>query len=268
MRNASRTARYMMMARSRGGENYRNEYNVGDINYSVDNRFRDRRGREHYDNGRFAPMRNEYGMNYGMERGGRDYRNEYDGDTQNRMAGRGNGYGENRRGVRNASDDEGEMRMGGRMIGFGDREATNNYYPMPWYNEAESNYGGRMENTHGMDMERRTGMKEGGGAYSDGMGLTEHKAKEWVKHMKGDEGTGEHWNMDQIKRLMTQKGVDADYVEMYAIMNALYSDYCKVFKKYGVTSPDFYMELAQAWLNDKDAVKDKALVYYENVVKH
>ena len=29
--------------------------------YGVESRFRDRRGREHYGNGRFAPMRNEMG---------------------------------------------------------------------------------------------------------------------------------------------------------------------------------------------------------------
>ncbi|MBQ1235439.1 MAG: hypothetical protein IIX72_00530, partial [Oscillospiraceae bacterium] len=33
----------------------------------IDNRFRDRTGRDHYDNGRFAPMRSEYdgGMQMG-----------------------------------------------------------------------------------------------------------------------------------------------------------------------------------------------------------
>lgn len=30
-------------------------------NYGMEDKFRDRRGREHYDNGRFSPMRNESG---------------------------------------------------------------------------------------------------------------------------------------------------------------------------------------------------------------
>lgn len=85
MRNASRMARYMMMRTGREGGNYeretevRNGYggygneggNYARDNYGVDNRFRDRRGREHYDNGRFAP-RNTYG-NMGGERTGGGY---------------------------------------------------------------------------------------------------------------------------------------------------------------------------------------------------
>lgn len=269
MKNASRTARYMMMARSRGGENYRNEYNVGDINYSVDNRFRDRRGREHYNNGRFAPMRNEYEMNYRMERGGQDYRNEYDGDTEDRMAGRGNSYGESRRGTRYAYDDDEDMEMRGRMIGFGDREAANGYYPTPWYNEAGSNYGGRMENHHGMEMERHGGEAGMGRIESKEMKLTPEKARKWVENMSNEEGkTGEHWGVEQVKALMSQKSIDYDPYEVYAIMNALYSDYGKVFKRREITAPELYLELAMAWLKDKDAVKNKAAAYYEYIVKH
>ena len=42
---------YMML---RGGDDDRRD------DGRIDNRFRDRTGREHYDNGRFAPMRSEY----------------------------------------------------------------------------------------------------------------------------------------------------------------------------------------------------------------
>ena len=31
---------------------------------------------------------------------------------------------------------------------------------------------------------------------------------------------------------------------------------------------DFYVDMASAWINDKDAVKDKAWAYFEYVVKH
>ena len=42
------------------GRDYtRNEYNGSDMNYGgVEGRFRNRRGREHYDDGRYAPQRN------------------------------------------------------------------------------------------------------------------------------------------------------------------------------------------------------------------
>ena len=74
--------------------------------------------------------------------------------------------------------------------------------------------------------------------------------------------------MDQVKKLMMQRGIEHNVAEVYAIMNALYSDYCKVFKKYGFNSSEAYMDLAMAWLNDSDAVDNKAIMYYECIVKH
>ena len=41
---------------TRGNEDRRDDYRDGRVN----NRFRDKTGREHYDDGRFAPMRSEY----------------------------------------------------------------------------------------------------------------------------------------------------------------------------------------------------------------
>ena len=47
-----------------------------------------------------------------------------------------------------------------------------------------------------------------------------------------------------------------------------YSDYCKVLKKYGVDRAEVYVELAGAFLRDKDAgAKDKLAAYYEHVVE-
>lgn len=80
--------------------------------YETESRFRDRRGREHYDNGRYAPMRNEY-------TGG--YEDDYTGGYENRTRGM-NTIGFTARGYRN------EMRMGGGsrgdeyMRGYGSTE--------------------------------------------------------------------------------------------------------------------------------------------------
>jgi hypothetical protein len=46
------------------------------------------------------------------------------------------------------------------------------------------------------------------------------------------------------------------------------SDYGKVAKKYGVDKADFYADLAKAWLDDKDAVPGKAMIYYDCIVQH
>lgn len=258
MKNASRMARYMMM-RGGSGENrtgydggygVRNNYdheeyfrepmreggNYARDNYGVDNRFRDRRGREHYDNGRFAP-RND------MEPMGGDYYGPY-----GRRDNSGTDHGtENRRG--------GEVGM--NMIGFDRPQEMTSHYPT------------RVDYAGGNEMETHSGMKMTGGAMVADMMFNDEIAKEWTHKMHNEDGTkGEHWNMEQVKKLMTQRGVEYNLAEVYAIMNSLYSDYCKVFKKYGFNSPEAYLDLALAWLNDSDAVPDKAMAYYEYVVKH
>lgn len=262
MRNASRMARYMMMAdsRSRDNNNMRNEYRGDgmenrseyrggeDMRYEMESRERYPRRRD----GTFRPRNNrtyEYSMGEDMDmeysRGGYDTRNE-----GGRMEMRG-----------------GE---GSRMntIGFGNREQAN-YYPPPWYNEADGNYGMRVESWHGDEMSQRSGMKQHGGASGSSEKMTEDKAKKWVKSMKhADGGRGEHWSYEQIKRIAEEKGGKIEPAELYAVMNSLYADYCSVFQKHGVTSPEFYFDMAKAWIEDSDAVEDKVSMYYECIVKH
>lgn len=103
----------------------------------------------------------------------------------------------------------------------------------------------------------------------DDMEFDEYTANKWTKALENEDGSkGPHWSKEQTKLFMTQAGAQAEPVEFFAVMNAMYSDYCKVAKKYGVDKPDFYAELAKAWLDDKDAVDDKAAAYYRYVVKH
>lgn len=136
-------------------------------------------------------------------------------------------------------------------------------------NEISTNY--RMNATHntGNEFEGKKSSTMSGGYNSNmSMPMTEEMAMEWTAGMKNEDGTkGPHWTMDQVKQAMKQKGVMCDPLEMYAIMNALYSDYCAVMKKHGVNTVDIYIDLACAWLNDKDAVKNKASAYYEHIVK-
>lgn len=289
MKNASRMARYMMMRNGSGNRengdmrrNYIPDMRVGEYerenevrngygaygneggnyardNYGVDNRFRDRRGREHYDNGRFAPMRNEYGNMGGDYSGGDSWGNstgrEYGAEN------RGGRETEMRRGgvrseMRNGWDDEEGERM--NMIGFERPQEAQTHYPT------------RIDYMPRNEMERSSSPKMTGGAMGAmGMEFTPEIAKEWIQKLRNEDGTkGEHWSMEQVKKLMTQRGVEYNTAEVYAIMNVLYSDYCKVFKKYGFNSPEAYFDLALAWLNDTDAVDDKAMMYYECIVKH
>ena len=57
------------------------------------------------------------------------------------------------------------------------------------------------------------------------------------------------------------------FAEFWAVMNALYSDYYTVAKKYNVLIPDFFADMAMAFINDKDAVRNKTAVYYECIVE-
>lgn len=160
--------------------------------------------------------------------------------------------------MRSAYDDDEEYRM--NTIGFGNRD-----YPEPVYQQG----GARIDNGGSREMEHRSGMKEHGGAYAEDMKLTPELAKEWTAHMKnGDGTTGAHWSMEQVKQLMQQRGINADPAEFFAILNSVYSDYYTVAKKHNVHNIDFYIDIAKAWLDDKDAVPDKAAAYYEYVVKH
>lgn len=98
--------------------------------------------------------------------------------------------------------------------------------------------------------------------------LDEHTAKEWVSGMQNADGTtGPHWTMEQTKQVAAQKGVTCDPLEFWIAMNMVYSDYFGVAKKFNINNTDFYVELAKAFLDDKDAGEGKLARYYEFVVR-
>ncbi len=236
--------------------------------YDMESRFRDRRGREHYDNGRFAPMRNEMGYE-GPYSGGNRYdidvnRYEYEapeGNYRNEMRG---GYNRDRRGdtrmemggYDNMEDNWG-MEQRRNPVGFAAR------FDSPGSSDASYQ---RMD-----EMAHRSGSKmDHGGAMSHQMPkFDERTAKEWVAKMENEDGTrGPHWTMDQTTKVMEQRGIKDDPAKIYAVLNMMYSDYCEVAKKLNVNNMDFYAGLTQAFLKDKDAgAQDKLAAYYEYVVK-
>ena len=190
------------------------------VDYEPESRFRDRRGREHYDNGRFAPMAGGYDP----------YAEGYEGPF--------GAYG---------GDDM-------RPIGFAANWGSD--ASVPRYNEMES-----MTGSHpmmgGYMAERREHPK-----------MDERTAMNWARNMHNEDGTkGPHWSMDQVRQVMSQKGVDADLPEFFVVINSLYSDYDPILKKHNASNIDLYVDMAKAWLKDKDAVPNKAMAYYESVVK-
>lgn len=103
--------------------------------------------------------------------------------------------------------------------------------------------------------------------------LTRYMAEEWMRDLQNDDGTtGPHWTLDQAKQLMAQKEIGGSPIAWWITLNMMYSDYCKVAKKLGVNTVDFYASMAEAFLNDKDAVggggAEKLAQYYAHIVSH
>lgn len=94
----------------------------------------------------------------------------------------------------------------------------------------------------------------------------------WVDGMSNDDGSaGGYWSMSQTTEVAESIGLSFDHIteaEWYAAMNMMYSDYCTVADKYGISIPEFYADLAKAFLFDKDGgkPKEKLGAYYCNIV--
>lgn len=170
------------------------------------------------------------------------------------------------------------MRGGGddmNRIGFDANRDRGASYPV------RSNY--EMTHDYPMDagyemrseMDSRKSERMGGhasGIDADGYMVADHmtrdKAEEWVRSMRSASGTqGQHWSMDQAKQVMHRHGLSDDPLEFYVVLNMMKSDYGKVAKKLGVDKEEFYACMADAFLNDEDAHKDKLERYYRSVVK-
>ena len=102
-----------------------------------------------------------------------------------------------------------------------------------------------------------------------------HKDMEtWKSMMKNEDGTrGEHFRAEQVKHACQQAGIDCEEFgeDIFCLaMNMMYSDYCKVAKKYGVDMPEYYADLAKAFLRDKDfdgKPEEKLYLYYKAIVE-
>lgn len=93
-------------------------------------------------------------------------------------------------------------------------------------------------------------------------------ATEWNSKMLNADGTvGGHWTIDETNGVGLPGGVD-DYV-WNVVMNMMYSDYGEVAMRYGVSSAEFFSDLAKAFLYDRDAKEPltKVSEYYHHIVK-
>lgn len=121
-----------------------------------------------------------------------------------------------------------------------------------------------------MHMHKMQGM----GRHEEVEPLDKETAEEWVKSMCNSDPErpeGECWTLKEVKELIDAQQMqlkEDQIIEFYAVLNAVWSDYYKVAKKYGHAEDEqFFIDLALAWLADEDAVDDKAAAYYKYIVK-
>jgi hypothetical protein len=149
--------------------------------------------------------------------------------------------------------------------------------------------GGRDRNDYGWDMARgrergdygedmRRGDRASYNDYRRDYGEPEmfsHKDMEtWKSMMRNEDGSrGVHFRPEQVKHACEQSGIDCEEFgdDIFCLaMNMMYSDYCKVAKKYGVDRPEYYADLAKAFLRDKDfdgKPEEKLYLYYKCIVE-
>lgn len=167
---------------------------------------------------------------------------------------------------RRRRDSRGRFRS--EMDGGAEMRRTDMHYPMyppPVYEE----YGGMNQigfAAHDGPEQNNLHMIRGGAGHSEH--LDKQTAEKWMESLHNEDGTkGPHWTIEQTNQVLNKKGFALDPVEFWAIMNAVYSDYAAVAKKYNVNNVDYYADLAKAWLTDADAVPNKPWVYCHYIAK-
>lgn len=160
-----------------------------------------------------------------------------------------------------------------RHIGFGarmdDDDSERDDYPVTSSHYGDSKGGGDIV---WLDDEKRRRH----GRYEDDGGddeITKEKAEMWVSNMMGSDPAhpkGGKWSMEAVKPFAQKYGFPTsgrEFYEFYVVMNAMYSDYYDVAKKFGVANPDFFAELAKCFIKDKDANPGKVEMYFKHIAK-
>ena len=107
----------------------------------------------------------------------------------------------------------------------------------------------------------------------EGMEFDRETAERWVRGMEGTDANhprGGKWTAEALKPLAQKNGFPTDgpeFWEFYAMANAMYSDYAATAKRYGISTPEFYAELARDFIHDADAEPDKVARYYKYIAR-
>lgn len=89
----------------------------------------------------------------------------------------------------------------------------------------------------------------------------EDMAIEIVNNMKP---LGEYWDYETTSKVKRDYDINATDCDFYVVMNSLVNDYSKIIDKEDVET---YVKMANAFINDDDAKKDKVWIYFTKIPK-
>lgn len=174
-------------------------------------------------------------------------------------------YEDNRRGDRRDNRDYEDNRRGRDMRDYEDNRRGRDMRDYEDSRDYEDNRRGR---------DRRDYEDERDYGHRPRMRIRKSDMKHWKHNMENADGTkGEHYDMEQIMHIADKIGVkfnDFSEKEFCLAVNMMYSDYCKVLRKFVPPEKELAMcaELAKAFLDDADGPEppEKLALYYYCIV--
>lgn len=105
--------------------------------------------------------------------------------------------------------------------------------------------------------------------------MSDKDIEKWSSALVNADGTkGKHFKKEQVEHLAKQIGFDVHRVGGMQVFcmatNMMYADYCAAARKFGADVPEFYAEMAKAFLEDKDfggTPEEKLWLYYKCIAE-
>lgn len=92
-----------------------------------------------------------------------------------------------------------------------------------------------------------------------GKTLSKSMAEDIVSNMRP---YGEHWNMQETKRLQEQRGInDISDVDFFIVMNSAYNDFNNIFGE----DTEGYIRYTIDFIKDEDAEDGKVFIYFTQI---
>lgn len=165
-----------------------------------------------------------------------------------------------------------DMRSDGRNSDY-----RNNNRSSDWRDDSRDGAylnAGRRRDSRGRYTERIYNMADDHDMKKGMSKLSEKQKDEWVSDLLSEDGReGEIFTKQEIESIARKNNIkmeDYDLSTLWAVTNALYSDYCLVLSKIpNANTPSTWVKMAVAFLEDSDSdltPDQKAAAYFHNIV--